>query len=234
MPTVNARDIKGAYVGTREAGALLMGNKLIWNRTAKYTRTNSNIPNAPVWATFFTAILVGGGAGGRKGLNVYGIAGKGGSAGDVEFVADSIHPGSSLSLVIGQGGAASPYNGFHKKSIGGDTVLQYRKYGASNQSTARAAGGADSAGVQHGEPTYITASKGGRYYSSHTGSDSRLTIGSAATRSGAAGVNGGGGSGGDGARGFFDKEDEGGRGGNGWFQIQFYGIDPTTPRLTGG
>ena len=67
MPTVRTGDIRGAYVGEREAGAMLMGDKIIWNRTAMYTRTNNSAPAVPDWATFFTAILVGGGAGGQAG-----------------------------------------------------------------------------------------------------------------------------------------------------------------------
>ena len=107
MPTVRTGDIRGAYVGEREAGAMLMGNKIIWNRTALYTRTNNSAPAVPDWATFFTAILVGGGAGGQAGNGGVGSQGAGGRSGDVRFVSDSIHPGSSLSLVIGKVVAAA-------------------------------------------------------------------------------------------------------------------------------
>ena len=64
-------------MGEREAGAMLMGDKIIWNRTAMYTRTNNSAPAVPDWATFFTAILVGGGAGGQAGNGGVGSQGSG-------------------------------------------------------------------------------------------------------------------------------------------------------------
>lgn len=224
MPTVRTGDIRGAYVGEREAGAMLMGNKIIWNRTALYTRTNNSAPAVPDWATFFTAILVGGGAGGQAGNGGVGSQGSGGRSGDVRFVSDSIHPGSSLSLVIGKGGSGGRSASLEYGRSGTSTTLSYLKYGSSSRSSTSAAGGTGITGNPTAGSPYITSGQGGRYYSSHRGGTSTMTIGSGGQGNAGTGTNGGGGAGGNG--GFFNNYTPGGRGGDGWFQIQFYGVDP--------
>ena len=228
MPTVRAGDIRGVYAGTREAGAMLMGDRLVWNKTALYTRTDNSAPSVPDWATFFTVILVGGGAGGQAGDGGNRAAGVGGRAGNVHFVSDSIQPGSRLTLSLGRGGVGGSGSSRALGRSGGSTGMYYYKYGSSSRSFIEARGGSNRMSSQMGGSTTLSPNIAGRYYQSHTGRSSSMTIGHGPSGNGHNGSNGAGGSGGNG--GIFNNYSSGGRGGDGWFQIQFYGVDPLAYR----
>lgn len=226
MPMINQSDITDVRLGTVEAGALLAGDNLIWNRRAQYTRPTPGefFLKVPEWASFFTYIIAGGGAGGGSAdTRNYGT---GGSAGEVKVGGEEVAAGTNMTLQVGAGGSGARYNPRSSRSAGStgnETIITYNK-GTSRYPVLIAYGGSSSTGGVPGQQGAWLDYRWHQYLAEHlddprgTFQDSRS--GSSYSESGR--VGGGGAGGGAGGRG----GGNGGAGGDGYAQVVFFGVDP--------
>lgn len=237
MPLVNQSDITDVRLGTVEAGALLAGDKLIWNRRSQYTRSSPGVYtlNVPSWASFMTYILVGGGAGGTAG--VYGSTGKGGRAGDTKMDGVEIQPGSSISIDVptgGRGGTSS-----QSPEPGKPASIVYNKTVSSRTSIVASRGVGQTGALNGANGTHLRPLSY-PYLSAHLDDPNGVfTLPAAGGSPGEAGRFGGGGAGGQSGS-FFTSAGDGGAGGDGYAQVVFFGVDPLieknsdTPGSSGG
>lgn len=223
MPLVNQSDITDVRLGTTEAGALLAGDKLVWNRRAQYTHSNPGryTIDVPTWATFMTYILVGAGAGGSVGSDTN--YGSGGAAGKTEMGGVEILPGSSIGINIptgARGGTASQSPG--KGSL---ASISYRKSVSSRTSLTALGGRAQTGGLAGAAAPHLRPNSS-PYLAAHLDDpNGEFTLPTAGSSPGEAGRVGGGGAGGQrGSR--FTSAGDGGAGGDGYAQVVFFGVDP--------
>ena len=226
MPMINQSDITDVRMGLIEAGALLAGDNLIWNRRAQYTRPTPGqfFLKVPEWASFFTYIIAGGGAGGGSADTRN--DGTGGSAGEVKVGGEEVAAGTNMTLQVGAGGSGARYNPRSSRSSGStgdETIITYNK-GTSRYPVLIAAGGSSSTGGVPGQQGAWLDYRWHQYLAEHL-DDPRGTFqesrsGSSYSESGR--VGGGGAGGGAGGRG----GGNGGAGGDGYAQVVFFGIDP--------
>lgn len=227
MPMINQADITDVRMGLIEAGALLAGDNLIWNRVEEWRKTTPGTlaVDVPEWASFMSIFISGGGAsGGYRNSELREQKGGGGGGGQIRLLTIDLteNPGRRASVNVGAGGrpitSVSNYG-----NSGGAT----RFNGWNAQSTWTANGGAPRTGegefdgtedgwnwLPEREALYLNRAPGSRYRPQ--------TAGRAHIMNPSSGEMGGGGG----------KliNNLGGRssgaGGDGFAIIHFFGIDP--------
>ena len=193
-------------------------------RSGNTTATTTVDYNIPRWATSFSYMLVGGGAGGTDGDGAWGGNGRGGRSGEAIVGYRAIRTShTTLQVKLGYGGV--------RGSAGTDSTITHAGM------VIRAAGGFGQVSRQNGD--YVRISETHENVPESDMWLDRLAI----TRNNSAGLdrpviyqltgggignagpgqNGGGGAGGNG--GIFGNYTPGGRGGGGYVKLVFYGID---------
>lgn len=227
---ITAMAMESVHLGDTHIGALLAGDKLVYNRVEEWRKTTPGTlaMDIPEWASFMSIFISGGGASGAFHPR---SNGGGGSGGQLRLLTVDLaaNPGRRASVTVGAGGSplrsVSPY---------GNDGAPTRFSGWNAQSTWTADGGVTRTGT-HEE----NGSEGGwnslpereaRYLNRTPGSRYRpQTAGSSGHRSGSDGSMGGGG-----GKNRHHATGQSGAGGDGFAIIHFFGVDPTLPRLIGG
>lgn len=235
MPVFTAMTPESVHLGDKHIGALLAGDKLVYNRVEEWRKTTPGTlaMDIPEWASFMSIFISGGGASGGYGVNQgFSANAGGGGGGQLRLLTIDLvsNPGRRASVTVGAGGGAvtSATNGGRP---GGFT----RFNGWNAQSTWTASGGEPRSGrgqtdgtddgwdsLPERESRYLNREPGARYRPQTAGRGHSLN-----PTSGEMGGGGGLLNGTIGGR-------SSGAGGDGFAIIHFFGIDPTTPRLTGG
>ena len=228
MPMINQADITDVRMGLIEAGALLAGDNLIWNRVEEWRKTTPGTlaVDVPEWASFMSILISGGGASGAYGTerSRYGFGG--GGHGQLRLLTVDLvsNPGRRASVNVGGGGSARTSPGGGGNSGG---VTRFNGWDA--QSTWTASGGepirdaSQTDGTDDGwnslperEARYLNRAPGSRYRPQTAGSGHSLSPSS--------GSMGGGG-------GVLNSTLGGrssGAGGDGFAIIHFFGVDPVS------
>lgn len=226
MTLVNYSDISDIRIGDVEAGALLAGSNLVWNRrvaVSEYSGAGAHTAQVPSWANFITVLLVGGGASGIAPESLFGFD-YGGAAGEIVLKGVSVTSNSSIRLNVGTGGGVSTSG----QNTGSPTRIDYIDHlgrslsitaaGGEGKSTQVSSGnnGSGTAGISPQENEYVTYHTGGGGIppGKETLKPSNLYRN---------GVRGAGGSG-------KASGPKVGAGGDGYAQIVFFGVDPLTER----
>lgn len=227
MPMINQADITDVRMGPIEAGALLAGDNLIWNRVEEWRKTTPGTlaMDIPEWASFMSIFISGGGAsGGYRNSELPAQKGGGGGGGQIRLLTIDLteNPGRSASVNVGAGGRPITSTSMYGNS-GGAT----RFNGWNAQSTWTANGGGPRTGegefdgtedgwnwLPEREALYLNRAPGSRYRPQ--------TAGRSHIMSPSSGEMGGGGG--------KVLNNLGGRasgaGGDGFAIIHFFGIDP--------
>lgn len=233
MAVFTAMTPESVHLGDKHIGALLAGDKLVYNRVEEWRKTTPGTlaMDIPEWASFMSIFISGGGAGGGYGVTGEHRTSYGGGAGEMKLETIDLvaNPGRRARVNIGAGGAG---RGYSRTDGGGSNGSVTRFMGWNSQSNWSAAGGTtrnDTAGEAKGwnsmpenHARWLNRTPGSRYYPQ--------TGGAAHDRTPGNGRMGGGG----GQKTSLAGSGTGGRGGDGFAIIHFFGIDPMTPRLTGG
>lgn len=229
MPVFTAMTPESVHLGDKHIGALLAGDKLVYNRVEEWRKTTpgSLAMDIPEWASFMSIFISGGGAGGGNAIpHSYG-----GGAGQMklETIDLAANPGRRATVNVGAGGAGGQS---YRDDVGGSSGGSTRFAGWNAQSTWTASGGStrnDASGEARGwgsmpenHARWLNRTPGSRYYPQTGGYAHNLSPGDGAMGGGGGQKTSRAGRGG------------GGRGGDGFAIIHFFGIDPMTPRLTGG
>ncbi|MDK8550752.1 hypothetical protein QP907_00230 [Corynebacterium pseudodiphtheriticum] len=230
---ITAMAMESVHLGDTHIGALLAGDKLVYNRVEEWRKTTPGTlaMDIPEWASFMTIFISGGGAGGGYGTVAEYKSSYGGGAGEMKLETIDLvaNPGRRARVNVGAGGAG---RGYSRTDGGGSNGSVTRFMGWNSQSNWSAAGGTtrnNAAGEAKGwnsmpenHARWLNRTPGSRYYPQ--------TGGAAHGRNPGSGRMGGGG----GQKTSLAGSGTGGRGGDGFAIIHFFGIDPMTPRLTGG
>lgn len=233
MAVFTAMSPESVHLGDKHIGALLAGDRLVYNRVEEWRKTTPGTlaMDIPEWASFMSIFISGGGAGGGYGVTGEYRTSYGGGAGEMKLETIDLvaNPGRRARVNIGAGGAG---RGYSSRDGGGSNGSITRFMGWNAQSNWSAAGGTtrnNPAGEAKGwnsmpenHARWLNRAPGSRYYPQ--------VGGNAHDRNPGAGRMGGGG----GQKTSLAGSGTGGRGGDGFAIIHFFGIDPMTPRLTGG
>ena len=234
MPVFTAMTPDSVHLGDKHIGALLAGDKLVYNRVEEWRKTTPGTlaMDIPEWASFMSIFISGGGASGGYEYTPHSLSGGGGGGGQLRLLTVDLgsNPGRRASVTVGAGGGALTSRRTYGNS-GGST----RFNGWNAQSTWTARGGEPRTGrgqrdgtadgwnrLPEREARYLNRAPGSRYYLQTAGRSDDLRP--------SAGSMGGGG-------GLLNSVLAGrssGAGGDGFAIIHFFGIDPLTPRLTAG
>lgn len=236
MPLVNQSDITDVRLGTTEAGALLAGDKLVWNRrvaVSEYSGAGSYTLQVPSWANFMTVLLVGGGSSGIPQEGIFRL-GRGGAAGETELIGSEVRPHTRIDITVGSGGSGGLY--IKNQNPGNVSRIRFRSY-TNTVLTRTAAGGqgpsTHATVMYYGDGTLGISPNENKYVIHHTGGEG-IPAGKETeepkntSRDGVRGAGGTGSTGGVGS------------GGDGYAQVVFFGVDPLieinsgTPDSSGG
>lgn len=230
---ITAMAMESVHLGDKHVGALLAGDKLVYNRVEEWRKTTpGNLSmDIPEWASFMSIFISGGGAGGGYGILSEWNPSYGGGAGQMKLETIDLvaNPGRRATVTVGAGGAGRGYsntdgggsNGASTRFSGWNARSTWTASGGSTRNNAAGEGGGWSS-LSENYARWLNRAPGSRYHPQ--------VGGNAHDRNPGNGRMGGGG----GQKTSFAGTATGGRGGDGFAIIHFFGIDPTTPRLTGG
>lgn len=235
MPVFTAMTPESVHLGDKHIGALLAGDKLVYNRVEEWRKTTPGTlgMDVPEWASFMSILISGGGASGAYGTrSINNTGGGGGGHGQLRLLTVDLvaNPGRRASVIVGAGGRAltsrgdygnpggfTRFSGWNAQStwtaMGGDPGTPWNHYDGAADGWIR---------LSESEARYLDRAPGSRYYPQIAGRGHSLSPTS--------GEMGGGG-------GLLNNSlarRSSGAGGDGFAIIHFFGVDPTTPRLTGG
>ena len=222
MSEINASSIEDVRLGTQLVSALMVGNRKFFVRYNKttYSTPGNYTMNLPDWVTGYAVIMSGAGGGGQAGDGGGGASGNGGRGGGIQafFGTMESYTDKVMKITVGAAGAGGRKSTALGRA-GGDTTVTSPK---SSLFTAAGGTGNPSSGKRDGGITTTTFSDTfSKYVNLVPGTT--YTNGPGGT-SGGSGRLGGGGSGGSG--GIFNSYKYGGKGGDGFVEIYYWGFPP--------
>lgn len=234
MPVITAMSPESVHLGDKHIGALLAGDKLVYNRVEEWRKTTPGTlgMDIPEWASFMSILISGGGASGGYDATSNWVGGGGGGGGQLRLLTVDLveNPGTRASVTVGSGGRAltsrraSGNNGGWTRFNGWNPQSTWTANGGTPITTGNNRDGGDDGwnSLPENEARYLNRAPGSRYRPQSGGSAGDLSAND--------GQMGGGGG--------MLRSTLGGRrsgaGGDGFAIIHFFGVDPTTSRLTGG
>lgn len=234
MPVITAMSPESVHLGDKHIGALLAGDKLVYNRVEEWRKTTPGTlgMDIPEWASFMSILISGGGASGGYDATSNWVGGGGGGGGQLRLLTVDLveNPGTRASVTVGSGGRAltsrraSGNNGGLTRFNGWNPQSTWTANGGTPITTGNNRDGGDDGwnSLPENEARYLNRAPGSRYRPQSGGSAGDLSAND--------GQMGGGGG--------MLRSTLGGRrsgaGGDGFAIIHFFGVDPTTTRLTGG
>lgn len=228
MPVFTAMTPDSVHLGDKHIGALLAGDKLVYNRVEEWRKTTPGTlgMDVPEWASFMSILISGGGASGAYGTerSRYGFGG--GGHGQLRLLTVDLvsNPGRRASVTVGAGGSArtSPGGGGNSGGVtrfnGWDAQSTWTASGGEPIRDASQTGGTDDGwnSLPEREARYLNRAPGSRYRPQTAGRGDSLSPSS--------GEMGGGG-------GVLNSTLGGrssGAGGDGFAIIHFFGVDPVS------